>query len=139
MRTAVVVPLMLAIAGCAQKQVTIQDAWIRAAPPGADTMAAYLTVHNPTDQAIRITGVDSPWFRRAMIHRTEIHDGVARMVHEAGLDVPPGAHARLEPGGRHIMLVGPDRPVTAGIEVPVSLVLEDGRTLGVLAPVRAGG
>ncbi len=137
MRRAALAVASLWLAACARNELLVEDAWIRAAPPGAASLAAYLVVDNRTDAAITITDVSSPYFGHAMIHATVIADGVARMVHESSLTVDAGASATLAPGGRHLMLMAPDRPIEEGMEVPLTLTLADGRSVGVLAIVRS--
>ena len=137
MRLATGVLCCLALTACGGGEVTMDNAWVRAAPPGSEAMAAYLDIENGTRDPVTVTAVASPWFRHAMIHATVVNDGVARMVHENTLTIAAGETVRLAPGGRHLMLMGPDRPIVEGMDVPLSLTLDDGRSLGLLAPVRS--
>jgi copper(I)-binding protein len=42
------------------------------------------------------------------------------------LVLEPGATVRLEPGGKHLMLMQPRRAIAAGEHVPVAFLLGDG-------------
>ncbi len=53
------------------------------------------------------------------------------------LDCPPGGTVRSEPGGLHVMLVGLSRPLTPGMQYPLSLAFQDGGTLTVMVTVSA--
>ena len=57
----------------------IERAWIRSAPPGANTLAGYLMVKNACSSSIKIVGVESRDFGMPMIHRTVIENGVSKM------------------------------------------------------------
>ena len=41
----------------------VQDAWIRAAPPGVSVLAGYMTLVNDSDGDLIITAASSPSFR----------------------------------------------------------------------------
>ena len=115
--------------------LSAQDAWIRATP-GVDVAAAYLTLHNGGTQPVVVSGVSSADAAAAMIHATAIVNGQSTMrPHE--LRIAPGETVRLTPGGVHIMLQGLKRPLAAGDEVALVLLLQGGGSLAVTAHVRA--
>jgi copper(I)-binding protein len=98
--------------------------------------AAYLTLHNDGTQPVVVSGVRSVDASAAMIHTTAIVNGRSTMrPHE--LRIAPGGTVRLAPGGVHIMLQGLKRPLLAGDEVPLVLLLQGGGSLAVTARVRA--
>jgi copper(I)-binding protein len=115
--------------------LSAQDAWIRATP-GVDVAAAYLTLRNGGTQPVVVSGVRSVDAAAAMIHQTTIVNGQSTMrPHE--LRIAPGETVRLAPGGVHIMLQGLKRPLAAGDEVPLELLLQGGASVAVMARVRA--
>ena len=75
----------------------------------------------------------------AMIHETTIVNGQSTMRPHEPLRIAPGETVRFAPGGLHIMLHALKRPLAAGDEVPLVLLLEDGGSLTVQARVRALG
>jgi copper(I)-binding protein len=122
----------------APSTLTAQDAWVRAAP-GVDVAAAYLTLHNAGTQPVVVSGVSSPAAGTVMIHETTLVNGRSTMrVHEP-LRVAAGETVRFAPEGLHIMLHMLKRPLAAGDEVPLVLLLEGGGSLTVMARVRALG
>ena len=124
-----------ALSFAAPPALSAQDAWIRATP-GVDVAAAYLTLHNGGTQAVVVSAVRSVDAAAAMIHATAIVNGQSMMrPHE--LRIAPGETVRLAPGGVHIMLQGLKRPLAAGDEVPLVLLLQGGASLAVTAHVRA--
>lgn len=117
--------------------LNISNAWVRQGPPSAQVLAAYMTLENPGAQAIAITGASSPQFETVEIHRTEIVDGMARMIPQERLSIPAGGSVALEPGGLHLMLINARQPLPADATVQIELRLDAGGSLKVDAPVRA--
>jgi len=114
----------------------VVDPWIRLAPPGAGMMAAYLVLENPDEKPRELVAVSSPAFSSVEVHRTEIVDGVARMIAEPALTVPPGGRAVFEPGGRHLMLHGPARDLGEDDTVAIAFEFADGARVEIQVPVR---
>ena len=116
--------------------VTVQDGWVRAAPPGARVMAGYFRLTNPGDEARTLVGASSPRFDAVEIHTTRMVDGKALMRREDKVTVDPGATVDFEPGGRHLMLMQPESTPAPGDTVEVELSFEDGSSLTVTLPVK---
>lgn len=114
----------------------IKSAWVRAVPPGVDSLAAYLEVHNPCPDAVTVAAVESRDFAMAMIHRTETSEGMSRMRAAGTLDLASGQTLRFAPGGMHVMLMQPGKVLHEGDSVALVLVLADGRKITGTAPVR---
>ena len=136
--------LILAVlaAGCepsggesAPAGLSVREAWVRPAPPGAHMTAAYMVIANPGRAPAFLTGVSSPAFGEAEVHATVIIDGVSRMRHQPRVEVPPGGELALAPGGLHVMLMQPLDGMPAEGDVGLVLEFEDGRTLSIEAPV----
>ena len=128
--------LALPIVAPAQAPVTIDDAWVRAAPPGAHMTAGYLTLHNATGEPVRVTGVESPQFERVELHESMVHDGVAHMAPIDSVEVPANGSVALEPGGLHLMLIGARQAFADGDKVILTLDFEDGWSIEFDATVR---
>jgi len=117
-------------------QPTIESPWVRAAPPGAASLAGYLVLSNDCPGAVEVVDVESLDFGMPMIHRTVEEGGVSRMRPAGKLLLAPGESLRFEPGGLHLMLMRPLRPLAEGDTARVRLVLADGRRLFAEFPVR---
>lgn len=114
----------------------IEKAWVRAAPPGASTLAGYLVLRNPCAAAVEVVDIESLDFGMPMIHRTEVVEGVSRMRPAGRLQVPARGELRFEPNGLHLMLMKPLRPLADGDTARLRLVLADGRRIYAEVPVR---
>lgn len=99
---------------------TISDAWARATPPGLDVGAVYLTIAGGT-AADRLVGASTPIASMAHLHTMDDAGGMATMRPVDGIDVRPGAHVVLAPGGLHVMLMGLTKALVAGQSFPLTL------------------
>jgi copper(I)-binding protein len=115
--------------------LVISDAWIREAPPGSAVLAGYLKITNRGTTQATVTGVSADDFSSVEIHRTVMENGMARMLSARQLDIPAGESFVLEPGGYHLMLFNPVRPLVAGDTVELLLEIRNGACLAVNAPV----
>jgi copper(I)-binding protein len=117
----------------------IGDPWIRATPNAAPTAAGYLTVTNHGRTADRLLGGRSPLAQAIEPHTMSMSGGVMRMrLAEGGFEIAPGATLTLAPGGNHLMLVGPRRPLKPGDQVPATLRFSRAGEVKVQFEVRSG-
>ena len=126
MRSATLV-LLLALFGCAEESgppLVASDIEITRPMAGMDMSAGYLTLKNNTGTAIVVTQVRSPQFARVEIHETTIEDGISKMRALDSLTVPANGSARLERGGKHLMLMQ-----ARDLKDSVTLQLMSGETL----------
>jgi copper(I)-binding protein len=107
----------------------IQQAWIRSAPPGAQTLAGYLVLKNACKASIKVVDVESKDFAMPMIHRSVVENGVSKMRDPGVLEIKPGASLKFEAGGLHLMLMQPLRTLKEDDKAGVRLVLADGRRI----------
>ncbi|MEO5339087.1 MAG: copper chaperone PCu(A)C [Magnetococcus sp. MYC-9] len=114
----------------------IRDPWVREAPPGAQALAAYMVMHNTGTVGKTVVGANTPLFARVEFHETLHQGGVATMVARDSLVVDAGGQVVLKPGGYHMMLLAPVKPLKAGDRVPLLLQLSDGSRVAVEAEVR---
>ena len=100
----------------------VQNAWLRAAPPGSPMLAAYIQLNNTSDQSMKLIGAYSPAFAMTEIHKTVIIDDMARMREQKELLIEPGKSISMEPGGLHIMLMRPQQKIAVGDTVRICLI-----------------
>jgi copper(I)-binding protein len=119
----------------------ISHPWVRPTPPGAPTAAGYLTIANHGASADRLLGGTSPQIGRIEVHEMSMTGQVMRMRPMAdGLEIAAGQSVNLSPGGdRHLMLVGPKRPLKVGDKVPVALRFQKAGAVNVTFVVEADG
>ena len=119
----------------ATETLEITRPWVREAPPSAQVLAAYMSIKNTGESTVTIIGISSPEFESAEIHRTVINEGIASMQPAKQLDILAHGNIKLEPGGLHLMLFNPQRTLSAGDSVTLTIHVSNGTCMTVTAPV----
>ena len=120
---------LLTLAGCdGDDALAVSEARVRAPIPGQDKTVGYFTAHNPSDEAVKLTGAESAAVRAIEIHTTSRDGDVVRMRRLDEVVIPAGDTVRFEPGGRHLMLFG---VAELGENVEITLRTADGQRLPV--------
>jgi len=98
--------------------------------------AGYVTIVNPGSTPLRLVAVSGDDFDRVELHETQTLDGTMKMVRHESFDIPPKGSLRLQPGGKHLMLFDPARPLVAGDETAIELQFDDGGSRRVLFKIK---
>jgi copper(I)-binding protein len=109
-------------------QVSVEQPWTRATPPGAKVGAGFMQLRN-AGAADRVVGASSPVAGRVEMHVTLREGEVMKMREVKSFEVPAGGSFELKPGGAHLMLLDLKRPLKKGEKVPLTLKLEKGGEL----------
>lgn len=120
----------------AQHGIEVSEPWVREAPPTARVLAGYMELHNHSDKPRMLTGVTSPAFGFAELHKTMEHGGMAHMEQVDEIVIPPHDKVVLGPGKLHIMLIDPTLQLKAGDTVSLTLTFRNDLSVKVIAPVR---
>jgi hypothetical protein len=119
--------------------ITIDKAWARATPKGAEVGAGYFVVHNNGDTPDRLAG-GSADFARVEIHEMKTENGVMTMPElKNGLDIPAHGTVRFSPGGYHVMFNHLTKPLAKGEKVKATLSFERAGQVAVEFPVEGLG
>lgn len=116
MKRHLLLPALLFVAACGQQkspQIELQNAWARPTA-GQAPAAVYVTIENKSASDDRLTGASSDRAAMAMVHQTELVDGVSRMRMAGEINIPAGERIEMAPGGTHVMLEGLRAPLKAG-------------------------
>ena len=105
--------------------IRVDHAWIRVLP-GDLPAAGYARLENRSDESVALVGARSASYRRIMLHESVMSGGMSAMKRVSHLTIPAHGRAALSPGGYHLMLMGPARPVKPGDEVSITLVFAGG-------------
>ena len=128
--------LLAAAAAAQDSPIVVEQPWARAATTANG--AAYLMLENRGTEPDRLVGVATAAARSAELHSSSVDaKGVASMRPVQAVELPPGGHAALAPGGLHIMLVGLTQPLKAGEHFPLTLTFEKAGAVTVDVPVEA--
>jgi copper(I)-binding protein len=125
----------LTLTACTQG-LAISDAWIRLLP-GDLPAAGYFVLYNDSDRPATLVGASAPSFERVEVHQSVERQGLESMIHMDAVGIRPHETLRFQPGGYHLMFMGPRRALAVGDVEPVTLRLADGTELTVEFAVRS--
>ncbi len=97
--------------------------------PGSEVSAAYLTLHNHSQEALTIQQVSSPEFAKVEIHESMTVDDVIRMRRLDSLTLDAGTGTRFVSGGKHLMLIEPVSELAPGQSVTLQFEYNAGGIL----------
>jgi periplasmic copper chaperone A len=104
---------------------SIEDAWVRRAPPRAPVLGGFASIRNTGKTPERLLSARSADAGRVEIHEMRMDEGVMRMRRvQDGLEIAPGRTLSLRPGGYHLMLFEPKRTFAAGETIEIVLRFE---------------
>ncbi len=113
--------LLVASPAWACQGVEVTQGWVREAPPGADVMAGYASFKNTGSKSRTLRTFVSPQFSSVEVHEMRMAKGEMQMRELPRLRLPPYSTIQLEPGGMHLMLFTPLKPLKAGDVVELSV------------------
>lgn len=119
--------------------LTIEKAWARATPKGAEVGAGYLEIRNDGAAPDRLTG-GSADFANVEIHEMTMAGSVMKMRQlKDGLEIPAHGSVKLAPNGYHVMFTDLKRPLVKGESVKATLTFEHAGSVVVDFPVEGVG
>jgi periplasmic copper chaperone A len=124
-RPLIALAALLACAG-ARADVAVQDAWVRATPPGQKSGGAFMQLTSTSDATL--VGARSPAAGVVEIHEMAMGEHMTmRMRAVQGIALPAGKPVALKPGGYHVMLMDLKDTVQPGQKLRLTLVVKDGK------------
>jgi copper(I)-binding protein len=129
-RPLIAAALMLAALPAAGHDFTLGDLRI-GHPYGFESRGAsgagYMTVTNDGTAPAALLSARSAAAAKVELHTTEVDAaGVARMIEQEKIVIPPGETVVFKPQGLHVMFMGLKQPLAEGDRVPVDLVFDKG-------------
>lgn len=119
----------------------LEDPYVKAADSGMT--AAFGTLVNGGLKDVTVVSATSDITTMMELHETVADDSgaMAMQPKQGGFVIPAGGKHELSPGGDHLMIMDLTRPVAPGEDVTITLTLDDGSTVDVVATVKdvAGG
>lgn len=119
--------------------VKVDEPWVRGTVAQQKATGAFMRLTAP--EPMRLVAAESPVAGVVEIHEMTMENQVMRMRPIAALPLPANRLVELKPGGYHVMLMDLKQTLTAGQEVPITLVFENASgqrvTQAITAPVKA--
>jgi copper(I)-binding protein len=119
-----------------QEAVSVQQAWVKLAPPGAAVNAAYMRLQNQSPTAQVIVAVSADCCTQVMMHESRLEGDRVVMDHKERLEIPAQSELVLAPGGLHLMLMGAQAPLAMDDKVSFVFEFADGTQKIIIAPVK---
>jgi len=117
--------------------VAIMNAWVREAHPDAAVNAGYMTLVNVGPEDVALVSVESDAYKNIEVHEMVSVEGLMEMREVTDMVIPSGGQIGFEPGGRHLMLMGPKEHLTVGQTVDMTLTFKSGKQQKVSVNVAA--
>ena len=89
--------------------------------PGAKATAGYFELKNTSHDKITVELTEMKPFKHVETHETVKENEQAKMIKVDRFEVAPTSTLELAPGGKHLMLFEPQKPLKAGQKIKGSL------------------
>ncbi len=122
------------LAGAADN-VSVQDPYVRLAPPNAAATGAFMVIRNTGDKDVKVVKADNPVSKATELHTHLNEGGVMKMRPVPAIEIRAKGEAVLRPGGLHLMMIDLKAPMKEGDSVPITLTFDDGSSKQVDARV----
>jgi copper(I)-binding protein len=116
--------------------VTVSDAYARAMPTAGLNSAAFMMLHNNSDESIELIGAQSDVAKHVELHTHTHVDGVMQMRKVDGITLPAKGMAMLKPGDNHVMLIDLNAPLAEGDQIELTLKWSDNTQQTLSVPVK---
>ncbi len=117
--------------------VAVMNAWVREPIVEAETHAGYFTLINVSDKTLELVSIQTNAYEQVEIHEMTHVNGMMKMSKIDSLILEPNGKVKLAPGGKHLMLISPNRTIKEGGRVVLKLKFKSGRVQIVDLPVKS--
>ena len=107
--------------------VAIMNAWVREAHAGATVNAGYMTLVNVGPEEVTLVKVESEAYEAIEVHEMTRVDGFMEMHEVTDMVIPSNSQIQFEPGGMHLMMMGPKQHLSTGQKVDMTLTFKSGK------------
>jgi copper(I)-binding protein len=129
------ISVFLAASNVQAATLTVHDCWIRSMPSSLPS-SGYFVVSNDGDQPATLTGVDTPAFGMAMLHKSTSNGSTSTMSEVTSAEVPAHGTLAFAPSGYHLMLEDAPKPLKVGTTIPLTLTFSDHSTIATTCAVK---
>ena len=116
--------------------VAVMNAWVREPIVESEIHAGYLTLLNVNDGPVSLISISTNAYEQVEIHEMTHVDGLMKMAEVESIDIPANGRVSLKPGGKHLMLISPNRTIKIGGTVRLKLKFKSGRVQIVDVPIK---
>lgn len=124
------------LGGIAQADVTVENAYVRAMPPGQKVTGAFMLLTNTDNEERLLLNAESDVAKTVELHTHINENGLMKMRPVEHIAISAGNSTELKPGSYHVMLIGLNRILKPGDEVELLLTFDDKSSQTIMAPVK---
>ncbi|WP_299179597.1 copper chaperone PCu(A)C [uncultured Neptuniibacter sp.] len=126
----------LSAAPFAMAEVSVENGYARAVPPGQMNSASFMIINNSDASDIQLVSGSSSVAKVVELHTHTNENGVMKMRQVETITVPAEGSVALQPGGYHIMLIGLKTDLAEGGEIDLKLNFSDESSKLLTLPVK---
>lgn len=115
--------------------VAVMDAWVREPIVESEFHAGYFTLINVSDSPVSLVSIKTTSYEKVEIHEMTHVNGLMKMAKIDSLEIAANGKAELAPGGKHLMLISPNKTIKAGGTVRLKLKFKSGKIQVVDMPI----
>jgi copper(I)-binding protein len=116
--------------------LTFEHVKVRASVPGTTNSAAFMNIHNNSNEKVEIVAAESTASKVAELHTHTMIDGKMAMRQIPSIEIPANSMVELKPGGLHVMLLGLNQPLIEDTTTEITLILESGEKITLTPKVK---
>ena len=109
--------------------LSISKARIIIMPPMMKITSAYMTLKNNSDKSITLVKATSDSYEYIDMHKTQITDGMAKMIHQETLTIAAGESLAFENGSYHLMMHNPTHPLVKDELIKITFHSAEGQKI----------
>ena len=102
------------------------NAWVRQADAKGKAKFGYMTLVNVGSADVTLIQAESEAFAKIEVYEMAKINGLMKMREAPNVVIPAQGKIRFEPGGKHLMLMGPQAHFTTGHTVDITLTFRFG-------------
>lgn len=136
-RLALLATTALLLSTSAHADVMVEEAYVRAMPPGQTVTGAFMLLKNTGDEDRAVVSAESDAANVVELHTHVNDNGVMKMRQIPQIDLTAGETTELKPGGLHIMLIDVPNRLNVDDQVSIKLIFDDGSEQTFTAPVKS--
>ena len=114
----------------------VSGQYVRATPPHAKNSAAFLSISNQSNKAVKLIAASSDIADRVELHSHMKEDGMMKMRQVKEVIINANSDITLQPGGYHVMFLGLKNELKESQNVNITLYFDNGNEINFDAPVQ---
>lgn len=109
----------------AENEIEVKDALIKSTPPGMLVTAAFMKIINHSNKDLYLLKVEGDFAKNFELHTMSMDEGKMVMRPVEKILLKKKSTTELKSGGLHIMIFDVNKPIVAGNDYTLKLILDN--------------